>query len=144
MKKEIRLDDLLGYLEDLVSQVEEEFDAAMKQELSTVEELDEQTDIPDLEGEDTNYDVPKTPVIPKWKAVELQVLDVIGNTLKQKDPIALETATTLKILAEVRDLILSRHPIGIKRGAMTSADIKRANPDAFVFNGSPSDFLVRA
>lgn len=106
MKKEIKIEDILDYVNELGLKVKSEFDEAMKHEPTTVDELDEQTEIPGLEGEDTTYDEPETSVIPKWKAIELQVLDIIGNTLGGEKPITLETAATLETLTKVRESIL--------------------------------------
>ena len=96
-QNEITIEDLLNHLEDLAKEFTEP---------KTVEELDEQTEIPDLEGADCREDAPEQRSIPKWKAVELQVLDVIGNTLDRKTPISLETAATLETLTKVRESVL--------------------------------------
>jgi hypothetical protein len=91
-------------LENILDQVIEGFKEAIEREPATVEELDELIpDIPDLSDKEPE------PTMPKWEAAQLRILDVINNTLSRTAPISLETAATLKTLAEARELII-RYP----------------------------------
>lgn len=78
--------------------------------ISTQDRLLEESDLhEECEDCDKEDEAPKPINIPKWKAVELQLLDVIGNTLGSETAIDSERATTLLLLAQTRESIL-RNP----------------------------------
>ena len=96
-----------GIIDGFNEAIEEAKATKEANEPTTVEELDEAIpDIPNLKPEQTN---PTTTKLPKWKAAELGILDVINTRLQTDKTIDPEAAMILKILAETRDTICRHH-----------------------------------
>jgi len=107
MKRKNELKEVLqGIIYDFTEAIEEAKAAKAANEPITVEELDEAIpDIPNLEPEQTK----STTNLPKWKAAELGILDVINTRLQTDKVIDPEAVMILKTLAETRDIICRHH-----------------------------------
>lgn len=98
MKNKITIKDLLDYVENLTQELD-------VPEPETVEDLDEQIHFPHPEEDDDCCEAEGSVELPKWRAADFRILDIINNTLSQKAPISQNQAETLLTLAAVRETI---------------------------------------